>query len=227
LREEGSPLRPVSLHLIVDTHTPRALVADALAGGVDVLQLRDKGASALDLYGTARAILPLARRYGAALLVNDRIDVALAVGADGVHLARRSLPAEAARAVARGLVLGASVHTLDEVAALAPLVDYLTFGHVFPSASHPDLPPKGEAGLRQAVTLSSRPVLAIGGVTPENAAAVVAAGAAGVVVISAIRASPEAVRTATSRLRAALDGATGPEGAAIDPLLTLHQRERS
>jgi thiamine-phosphate diphosphorylase len=200
-------VRAISLHLIVDCRTRLGSVADALRGGVDAVQLRDKGVGALELYRVGKELRDLTRRHRAALLINDRIDVALALGADGVHLSVKSLPAKAARQVAGDLVLGASVHEVEEVVALGSQVDYLTFGHVFPSASHPGAPPKGLAALAEACALAACPVLAIGGVTPENVAEVVRSGAAGVVVIRAVHDGEGGPYEAARRLRQALDRA--------------------
>jgi thiamine-phosphate pyrophosphorylase len=140
------------------------------------------------------------------LSVNDRLDVALASGADGVHLAGQSLPVEAAVQLAAGRVLvGRSVHALDEAVAVARAgADYVTFGHVFPTSSHPGLPPRGLDQLREIVDAVDIPVLAIGGITVENLDAVLATGCAGVAVISAILSNPDP-RDAAARLRRALD----------------------
>src|SRR5260370_15713825 len=109
-------------------------------------------------------LLKAARGGGARLAVNDRLDVALAVGASGVHLAGQSLPVAAAIQLARGrLVVGRSVHGLAEAQAAALAgADYLTFGHVFPTTTHPGLPPHGLAELRAIVDAVDVPVLAIG-----------------------------------------------------------------
>lgn len=206
-----------SLHLIADRRTAGAQIRSAVTGGVDVVQLRDKGASAIDLWQQAQAIWPMIRDSGRTLLINDRLDVALAVGAGGVHLGGRSLSAAVARPLAPGLVLGASVHSLSEAEALEAAVDYLTFGQVFPSASHPGQPAKGLAALAAVVEGVSRPVLAIGGIQPENVASVLAAGASGVVVISAVLGSSD-VAAASRRLRQALDAC--PDPLRSDPCLS-------
>ncbi len=200
---------PASFHLIVDRTTPEKDLLAALSGGVDVVQLRDKGASALDLYERARAVLPMIEDHGARLFINDRLDVALAVAASGAHLGGRSLPPAVARRLAPGLLLGTSVHSLAEAKNLAGWADYLTFGQVFPSLSHPGQAAAGLEGLSAVAAAVSCPVLAIGGVSADNAAAVLAAGAAGVVVISAVLATAD-VAAAARRLRQVLDRCPDP-----------------
>lgn len=204
--------RPV-LHLIADRQAPdpEAAVAAALRGGVDWVQVRDKSASAAELYDLVTRLLPLCRRAGAGLLVNDRVDVALAAGADGVHLARKSLPvAVVRRLLPPGMLLGASVHSLEEaLAAAADGADYLTFGSVFPTRSHPGQPAAGLSALAAVVAAVDVPVLAIGGIAPDNVERVLGTGAAGVAVISSILGDPDP-EAAAARLRAALDRAPYP-----------------
>jgi thiamine-phosphate pyrophosphorylase len=173
------------------------------------VQLRDKSASAAALMVQARELLSVTRagrREAAYLSINDRLDVALASGADGVHLAGQSLPVDTAVELVAGRALvGRSVHALDEAVSVARAgADYVTFGHVFPTSSHPGLPPRGLDQLRAIVDAVDIPVLAIGGITVENLDAVLATGCAGVAVISAILSSPDP-RDAAARLRHALD----------------------
>lgn len=198
------------LHLITDRQTPdlEAAVAAALRGGVDWVQVRDKSAGASELYALAGRLLPLCRESGSGLLVNDRLDVALAAGADGVHLARKSLPVAAARRLLPpGLLLGVSVHSLEEALAAAEHgADYLTFGSVFPTRSHPGRPAAGLEALAEVVVAVDVPVLAIGGIGPENVERVLATGVAGVAVISSILLDPDPA-AAAARLRAAMDRA--------------------
>jgi thiamine-phosphate pyrophosphorylase len=183
-------------------------VAQAVEGGLDWVQLRDKGASALAMHGQASQLVEVVHARGARLAINDRLDVALAVSADAVHLAGQSLPvADAVRVAGGRLLIGRSVHSQTEaVAAAAAGADYVTFGHVFPTSSHPGVPPRGLAELRQIVAAVDVPVLAIGGITAQNLADVLATGCAGIAVISSILAQPDP-RAAAARLRAALDDA--------------------
>ncbi len=198
------------LHLV--TEPPRGSrdvvggVALALDGGVDWVQLRDKAASAHSLLAMARQLRGVVRQHGASLAVNDRLDVALAAQADGVHLAAQSLPVADAVALAAGhLLVGRSVHSLDEaVAAARDRADYVTFGHVFPTSTHPGVPPRGLTQLEQIVQAVDVPVLAIGGITVENLDEVLATGCAGVAVISAILSAADPYAAAAG-LRRALD----------------------
>jgi thiamine-phosphate pyrophosphorylase len=132
--------------------------------------------------------------------------VALAVGAEGVHLAAQSMPVQAAVGLAAGrLLVGRSVHSLAEARdAAASGADYVTFGHVFPTTTHPGVPPRGLSELREIVEAVEVPVLAIGGISIDNLESVLETGCAGVAVISAILSDPDPSRAA-SRLREALD----------------------
>jgi thiamine-phosphate pyrophosphorylase len=205
-----TPKRTHQLHLVTEPRKQPAelvrCVAFALDGGVDWLQLRDKSASAAAQFTQARQLLTVTRQYRAQLSINDRLDVALAIGADGVHLAAQSVPVEAAVELAGGRALvGRSVHALDEAITVAQAgADYVTFGHVFPTSTHPGLPPRGLDELRAIVEAVDVPVLAIGGITVDNLESVLATGCAGVCVISAILSSPDP-REAAGRLRHALD----------------------
>jgi len=205
-----TPARSHQLHLVTE---PRKrfdelvqLVMLALDGGVDWVQLRDKSASAAALFAQATQLQAVTRQHAARLSVNDRLDVALAADADGVHLAAQSIPvAEAARLANGRAVVGRSVHSLEEAVQAAKMgADYVTFGHVFPTTSHPGLPPRGLAELRAIVEAVEVPVIAIGGITPDNLDDVLATGCGGVAVISAILSSPDPCGAAT-RLRRALD----------------------
>ncbi len=166
------------------------LAGEAARAGVDLIQVREPGLEARDLARLVRAVIAAARPAGARVVVNDRLDVALACGADGVHLKASSMPAGAVRRLAPvPFLVGRSAHDLREVrAAVDGGVDYLTFGTVFRSASkRPDWPLAGVAGLQEAVRAAAPvPVLAIGGVNPDTASDVAAAGAAGVAVIDAL-----------------------------------------
>jgi thiamine-phosphate pyrophosphorylase len=167
----------------------RLVVEAALRGGARAFQLREKDLPPRELYPLALEMRRLTQRYGARLLINDRVDVALAVDADGVHLTTTSLPASVARQVlGPGRLIGVSTHTLAEVQAAAEGgADFLVFGPVFFT---PSKAPYGEPvgldalrGARAAVTL---PILAIGGVKKANLDQVLAAGADGIAVISAV-----------------------------------------
>ncbi|MCY0884656.1 MAG: thiamine phosphate synthase [Firmicutes bacterium] len=192
-----------SLHVLVDPATiplarMPAFVAEVARGGATVLQLRGKTTPIPELVRYGEALGEEARRHGLLYLVNDRLDVALATGADGVHVGQEDLPPAAVRRVAPGLLLGLSVGSLEELARsrTGPAPDYLGVGPVFPTGSKADAGPViGVEGLRAiAAAWPGMPVVAIGGIQPANVAAVWAAGVAGVAVISAVSttADPEA-----------------------------------
>jgi thiamine-phosphate pyrophosphorylase len=155
------------------------------------VQLREKDLGGRDLLSLAGALGAATQRHGARLLVNDRADVALAAGADGVQRTHDSLPVAVIRRIAPPLLIGASVHSLAEARdAEAEGADFLVFGPVFDTpAKRPYGPPQGIEALRAVTAASARPVLAIGGITPGRVREVLGAGAAGVGVISAILAA--------------------------------------
>lgn len=189
------------------------VVEAALAGGVAGVQLREPDTLAGELLALAEGLLALCRRAGVPLVINDRVDVALAVGADGVHLGGRSLPvADARRLLGRERLIGRSVHGLEEAReAAAAGADYLIYGHVFATPSKEGLAPRGTAALAEVcrgVAAEPVPVLAIGGVTAARLGEVAAAGAAGAAVMSGIMAAPDPGLAARG-LAAAWDAARG------------------
>lgn len=200
----GGPRRalPGPLYLVTDrTQTggrPLVQVVEAaLRGGARLVQLREKDLSGLALTQLGDEVRAATRRHGALLLVNDRVDVALAVEADGAHLAGTSMRAEDVRPLlGPDRWIGASVHNLAQAKeAEAGGADFVAFGPVFETLSKaPYGPPAGLDALRAAKRALSIPVLAIGGIRAENLARVARAGADGFAVISAILADldPEA-----------------------------------
>jgi thiamine-phosphate diphosphorylase len=197
------------LHLIANLNASLAAIDQAVSGGVDTVHLRDHAARAADLLERGRRLRDLLGPR-ARLIVNDRLDVALALEADGVQLGGRSLPLAEARRIAPALPLGASVHSLGEARA-AGGADWLLLGAVFPSSSHPGGQTIGLEGVRQLAAADLGPIVGIGGITPENAPAVLGAGAHGVAVISAILAAPSP-RDAARRLHDAVVAAQGERG---------------
>jgi thiamine-phosphate pyrophosphorylase len=157
-----------------------------LAAGVRLLQLRDKHASSRDLYASARLVTECVHRAGGIFIVNDRADVALAVQADGVHLGQDDLPADSGRAiVGTGKIVGYSTHNLEQLReADRSTADYIAFGPIFSTASkaNPDAT-VGLAGLAEARKATRKPLVAIGGITLENAREVIDAGADSIAVI--------------------------------------------
>jgi thiamine-phosphate pyrophosphorylase len=177
------------------------VVRAAAANGVDWVHLRDHAATARDLFDLAERIVAISAPFGIRVAVNERVDVALAVGVAGVQIGRRGLPIAAIRRIAPTLRVGASVHSLAEaIQAEADGADWLTFGHVFPTSSHPGEPPRGLGELRRVVEAVHRPVIAIGGIGVDQVAAARAAGASGIAVISAILDAEDPAR-ATRELR--------------------------
>ena len=200
--------RRFQLHLVTDRKQSRGdpvgVSAAALCGGVDWVQVRQKSGPALELYENVSRILPYAREAGAGVTVNDRVDVALAAGACGVHLAGKSLPTAVARNLFGGL-LGVSVHSLEEALIAADGgVDYVTFGHVYPTSSKPGLPPRGIRELARIVDSIKVPVIAIGGIDASNVGEVLKTGASGVAIISAVTAAEDPEKEAR-KLREKLD----------------------
>ena len=181
--------------------TVRDLAAAAFEGGATALQLREKsGSTDRDLYTEALGLAAFCRERGRLFLINDRLDLALAAGADGVHLGQKDLPAEAAaRILPRNLILGVSVGSLAEArAALAAGADYLWLGAVFPTGSKDDAA-RIDPGLVREIAALGPPTVAIGGVNTDNAPAAWALGVTGLAVISALAQAPDP-RTAAARL---------------------------
>jgi len=167
--------------------TLRESIARNLAAGVAWIQIREKDLSARALFEFVEAVRALPNPHGSKILVNSRVDVALAAGASGAHLPSGSPASRLWRAILPpGFLMGVSCHTLEDVRqAEADGADYVLFGPVFsPLSKSSDLAPRGLEALARAARAVRIPVLALGGVTNENAAACVSAGAAGIAGIS-------------------------------------------
>jgi thiamine-phosphate pyrophosphorylase len=180
------------------------VVEAALQGGVDAVQLREKNLPAAELFSLACTLRELCRRYGARLLINDRVDVALAAKADGVHLPVNSFtPADARRLLGPGALIGTSTHSLAEARAAADGgADFIVFGPLFDTPSkRPFGSPVGLPALAEVTRSVSLPVLAIGGMTAQRVEAVRRHGARGAAVVSAILEAAEP-RAAAAALRA-------------------------
>jgi hydroxymethylpyrimidine kinase/phosphomethylpyrimidine kinase/thiamine-phosphate diphosphorylase len=181
---------------------PRAWMGraeQALAAGVTCLQLRDKGASDQDLAERARAVLALCRRYAVPLVINDRVELARAVQADGVHLGQGDVdPVEARRQLPESVFIGWSIESLDQIDRARTLpVDYLAVSPVFETPTKRDTAPAlGLAGLRAARRMTDQPLVAIGGIDAGNIASVIDAGADGVAVVRAIEGADEPAQAA-------------------------------
>jgi thiamine-phosphate pyrophosphorylase len=170
-------------------------------GGARLIQFREKRAEPKQFFAEAEEALRVAREVGVRLIINDRVDVALALGADGVHLGQDDLPPEAARSIlGQRAVIGFSTHNIEQAAAAARLpIDYLAIGPIFATSSkeNPD-PVVGLDGLRRVrQAVPNLPLVAIGGITPENAQETLAAGADSLAVINALLADPSQIEART------------------------------
>lgn len=200
---------PPELHLIsvegIRIHE-MLKVSAAVLPYVDYIHLRDKQLSAKKQFEMVKLMcqagVPLEK-----IVVNDRLDVALAAGAANIQLAGHSLPAVSARSLAQGMRMGCSVHSAEEAAAAASEgADYCLLGHVYDSSSKPGLPGRGLNMLAEVCARCPVPVIAIGGIRPDNAGDVIRNGAQGIAVLSGLYSSADPAAQAKS-YRAAIHGA--------------------
>lgn len=202
------------LYVITDAKLSRGrshleVIRAAIAGGATVVQYREKEGTTRQMMEEARALRELARQAGVPFIVNDRVDIALAVDADGVHVGQDDMPAPLARKLmGPEKIVGVSVDNLEQaLQAERDGADYVGAGPILATPTKPDAaPPIGLEGLAEICRQVSIPVVAIGGINETNAAAVIAAGAAGVAVVSAVVAAPD-VEAAARRLREIVDTA--------------------
>ncbi|MBI2846874.1 MAG: thiamine phosphate synthase [Chloroflexi bacterium] len=199
------------LHLVSDRSlckkmTLEEAVAQAMEGGVDAVHLRERDMPSRELWQLACRLRDITRGQ-ALLIINDRVDVALASNADGVQLGAMGLPVSAARKIiGKRLFIGASVHSVEEaVQAEREGADYILLGTIYASRSHPDIKPAGPELVKKASEVVRIPIIAIGGIDAGNAPEVIKAGADGIAVISAILGS-EDVRGAARSLLASIAG---------------------
>lgn len=182
------------LHVLTDTvlqtrFSHFELAQMAIKGGADTIQFRQKSGSTRSMIQMAKKLKQLCTESGVIFIVNDRVDVALAAGADGVHLGQDDFPIPLARKLlGKKAIIGGSAATLDEAEkCVAEGVDYIGFGPVFPTTSKADAGPVSGIGvLKKAVESVPLPIIAIGGIQPKNAPQVIEAGAYGLAVISAV-----------------------------------------
>jgi thiamine-phosphate pyrophosphorylase len=205
------PRLDLTLYLVADGEACRDrgvvdTVRAAVAGGATAVQLRDHRATTRQLYEASLELRGVLEGSGVCFFVDDRLDVALATGADGVHLGQSDLPAEAARRIAGPeFVIGWSVTNFVEAAAAAAFppgtIDYLGVGPVFPTGTKVDAaPPIGVEALRATCAASALPCVAIGGITADRVSELADTGAAGIAVVAAI-CSAEDPRAAAAELR--------------------------
>jgi thiamine-phosphate pyrophosphorylase len=186
------PLPDLRVYLVTDAPERYrggllAAVESALAGGVSVVQYRATGGSRRAQYETAAGLRALLRDRQVPLIINDAVDLALAVDADGVHVGQSDMPVEVVRRlVGPRKIVGLSITAFAQLENVDGAVDYLGVGPVFPTPTKPDAAPAiGIEGLRRLVAAARLPVVAIGGISVSNAAEVFATGVAGVAVVSA------------------------------------------
>jgi thiamine-phosphate pyrophosphorylase len=179
--------------------THEEIARRAISGGADVIQLRDKACGCRELYRIGRVLRAITMKTGTLFIINDRLDVALACGADGVHLGQDDICAGVARQIAPpGFIIGVSVGSVDEaIKAEQEGADYIALSPVFSTASKNDAGPGlGLDVLREIRRNISVPVIAIGGINLDNVREVIAAGADGVAVISVVVGSRNIIATA-------------------------------
>jgi thiamine-phosphate pyrophosphorylase len=189
------------------TRPEEEMVGEALAGGVTAIQYREKEKPAHEMVKTARELRKLTSDHDALLIINDRIDVALAVGADGVHLGQEDMPYETTRKIlGEKAVIGMTAHTVEEaVEAQRKGADYIGLSPIFPTSTKTDAgPAAGVALVKDASSMVHIPKIAIGGITEENMEQVFRAGADGVAMISGVVTSQDiegTVRRILDRIR--------------------------
>ncbi|WP_117193183.1 thiamine phosphate synthase [Rhizobium terrae] len=189
----------LSVYLVLDPDLCRPIgmvetARLAVAGGATVVQLRDKQATTEEMIETGRALKAVLAGTGVPLIVNDDVEAAIAIGADGLHVGQSDMAAAMARArVGSGMILGLSVETEELARRVDPsIADYVGIGPVFATATKPDhKQPIGFNGLARIVAAAPVPAVAIGGVKAEHAGAALAAGAKGIAVVSAICGQPD------------------------------------
>lgn len=203
----------VSLYLVLDTALCNGItgVVDtakaALENGISMLQLRSEYMAEKEWLEVGMALKNLLRASAVPLIINNRIDMALALDADGVHIGQKDMPPHIVRSLlGPNKYIGLSISTPDELAqAPAELVDYLGIGPVYPTTSKQNTaPPLGIEGLKYMVQHKKNPAVGIGGITPKNAALVMATGINGIGVVSAICGHPQPDQ-ATRALRQSLN----------------------
>jgi len=204
-------LRSSRLYVVTDARSDAGdlepFLDAILSAGCDVIQLREKDAEAGDVLRWAEVFRRAADRHRALFVINDRPDLAVAAGADGVHVGQNDLPAAwARRIVGDDLLIGLSTHTAEQFDAAAPEADYLCAGPVHETPTKPGRPATGLELVRHAAARAQpRPWFAIGGIDTGNVDAVVAAGAKRIAVVRAVTRAGDAAR-AVSELLAGLDG---------------------
>jgi thiamine-phosphate pyrophosphorylase len=201
----------LSLYLVADVEFAAGrdlayLAGEAVLGGVTIVQLRAKGLETREFLELANRMAAALKRRSVSLIINDRIDIALACGAEGVHLGQDDMPLDKARQLlGKSKIIGVSVNTLKEAQeAERQGADYVGLGPIYATTTKDtDLPALGPEGIRRMRQKIGIPIIAIGGINVDNATNVMRAGAAGIAVVSAILDAPDA-RKAAAELKKAL-----------------------
>ncbi len=183
------PFSPFLCVITDEAICPVSLAEEALKGGAAMIQLRHKSASGSQLFSWAVAIRKMCQQYQALCIINDRVDIALASDADGVHLGQQDMPAAIARKImGNNCIIGVSTSSIEEaIQAEEDGADYIGFGHIYPTSSkEKNNPPLGIETLQKVAALISLPIVAIGGINQKNAALIISSGASGVAVIAAV-----------------------------------------
>src|SRR4051812_31386696 len=202
-----SLLDDARLYFVVEADASDRLLDAALAGGCDLLQLRDKDADDDTLLDAADRFRDACDRHGALFVLNDRPELALQCGADGVHVGQEDLPVDAVRRlVGPDLLVGLSTHSREQFdEGIQSAADYLSAGPIWETPTKAGRPATGLELIRHAAAVATKPFFAIGGIDESNIGEVVGAGATRAVVVRAIRDAADP-RAAAAALRAALEG---------------------
>ncbi|WP_305514789.1 MULTISPECIES: thiamine phosphate synthase [unclassified Methanobrevibacter] len=185
----------LSLYLVTDENDDEEkflkTIEDAINGGVSVVQIREKTKDTLDFYNLALKVKEITAKYNVPLIINDRVDVALAIDADGVHIGQSDMPCDVTRKlVGPNKIVGVSAATIDEAKkAEKDGANYIGTGAVFPTATKDDAPKITKKDLKEIVESINIPVVAIGGITLDNASELTNTGIKGLSVVSAIMSS--------------------------------------
>ena len=193
-----------SLYLVTDQRLSlgRGLIdvaMEAVAGGVNIVQIREKDCDTRDFFQLALAMKKALSKTGVPLIINDRVDVAIAAGAHGVHVGQTDLPCRVVREMmGPDKILGVSINTFEQITEAEKLdIDYLSLSPVFPTPTKPDTTPAfGIEGLKKARQKTKRPLITIGGVNKDNLREIIDAGMDGAAVVSAICSAPSPLRAA-------------------------------
>ena len=197
----------LSLYLVTDNSDDVEkflnTIEEGIKGGVSVVQIREKTAETLDFYNLALKVKEITAKYDVPLIINDRVDVALAIDADGVHVGQSDMPCDVTRKlIGNDKILGVSAATIEEAKkAEKDGADYIGTGAVFPTATKDDAPSITKQDLKDVVESINIPVVAIGGITLENAHELTDTGIAGLSVVSAIMSSENPKKSSEELLK--------------------------